>query len=193
VQDPATGFTPLHAAIAACDPANQNQEQGQRAEGQGENDEPEAPVDMEKAKETLEQLFLAGAIWNDLDANDEAPGCLAWRLGLRELYKMVVEAGVYLPQRRWNQQLLVSLSEHYWHNVVSMSYSRITISPFVMVFTLSRAPVRLPNGFPQAQPPILGVNVDLALLPPWGGWWRSMGKGAPLAERLIPTILKHRT
>jgi protein arginine N-methyltransferase 2 len=35
-----------------------------------------------------------GAIWNDLDLNDETPGCIAKRLGLDELYEMVVDAGV---------------------------------------------------------------------------------------------------
>lgn len=37
---------------------------------------------------------MSGAIWNDLDARNETPGCLAWRLGRRELYELCVEAGV---------------------------------------------------------------------------------------------------
>jgi protein arginine N-methyltransferase 2 len=74
VQDPETGYTPLHAAIAAC-----------------EGDE---GVDIEKVKEVVKELFLSGAIWNDLDMNDETPGCMAWRLGRRELYELCVEAGV---------------------------------------------------------------------------------------------------
>lgn len=49
---------------------------------------------MEMAKKVVEELFLSGAIWNDLDKNDETPGCLAWRLGLTELYEMCVNAGV---------------------------------------------------------------------------------------------------
>ena len=51
-------------------------------------------MDIEKAKVVVKELFLSGAIWNDLDVNDETPGCLAWRLGRKELYELVVEAGV---------------------------------------------------------------------------------------------------
>jgi protein arginine N-methyltransferase 2 len=74
LQDPESGYTPLHAAIAACE------------------DDPE--VDLEKAKDTVRELFMSGAIWNDLDAKGETPGCLAWRIGQKELYALVVEAGV---------------------------------------------------------------------------------------------------
>ena len=75
VQDPETGYTPLHAAIAACSP-----------------DSP--PAELDAAKEVVRELFLSGAIWNDLDSNNETPGCLAWRLGLKELYELCVDAGV---------------------------------------------------------------------------------------------------
>ncbi|KAI9645513.1 Arginine N-methyltransferase 2 [Ciborinia camelliae] len=75
VQDPETGFTPLHSVIASCE------------------DSP-SPEDIESAKATIQELFLSGAIWNDLDANNETPGCLAWRLGRKELYELVVDAGV---------------------------------------------------------------------------------------------------
>ncbi|PQE15539.1 arginine N-methyltransferase 2 protein [Rutstroemia sp. NJR-2017a WRK4] len=75
VQDPETGFTPLHAAIQAC------------------ADSP-TPSELSAAKETVKELFLSGAIWNDLDVKNETPGDLAWRLGLKELYELVVEAGV---------------------------------------------------------------------------------------------------
>src|SRR4051794_21655133 len=81
VQDPETGFTPLHAAIAACGSNTDNLEEGEE-------------VDIEKAKEVVKELFLSGAIWNDLDVNNETPGCLAWRLGRKELYDSVVDAGV---------------------------------------------------------------------------------------------------
>lgn len=93
VQDPETGYTPLHAAIAACGPAlslpssEQDIGKGQDREGGGE-------VDIEKAKEVVKELFLSGAIWNDLDTNNETPGCMAWRLGRKELYELCVEAGV---------------------------------------------------------------------------------------------------
>ncbi|KAF7868581.1 hypothetical protein EAF04_005112 [Stromatinia cepivora] len=75
VQDPETGFTPLHAAIASCE------------------DSPSLE-DIEAAKATIKELFLSGAIWNDLDTNNETPGCLAFRLGRKELYELVVDAGV---------------------------------------------------------------------------------------------------
>ena len=103
VQDPETGFTPLHAAIAACGPAKSpasepniafNTIPKQAENGEGEAEEQDAEVDIEKAKNTVEELFFSGAIWNDLDKNDETPGCLAWRLGQRELYQMCVNAGV---------------------------------------------------------------------------------------------------
>jgi len=77
VQDPETGFTPLHSAIAACSP-----------------DLDPSVEDIAAAKETVHELFMSGAIWNDLDANNETPGCLAWRLGRKELYELCVEAGV---------------------------------------------------------------------------------------------------
>lgn len=95
VQDPETGFTPLHAAIAACGSAFSNETTreevvtisgDQGAEGQ--------EVDIQKAKDTIKELFLSGAIWNDLDMNNETPGCLAWRLGQKQLYDLVVDAGV---------------------------------------------------------------------------------------------------
>ena len=99
VQDQETGFTPLHAAIAACGSAPQstisisspeNTQTSEAPEDVGELD----VVDMQKAIDVVRELFLAGAIWNDLDLEGETPGCLAWRLGRKELYGMVVEAGV---------------------------------------------------------------------------------------------------
>jgi protein arginine N-methyltransferase 2 len=106
VQDSETGMTPLHAAIAACGPAK-SQPQSQNALAQdgaegtpqdetspAEGEEGEEEVDLNKAKEVIRELFLSGAIWNDLDTNNETPGCVAWRLGRRELYEMCVEAGV---------------------------------------------------------------------------------------------------
>lgn len=80
VQDPTTGYTPLHAAIAACGPV-------------GDEDDEEGPM-MARARKVVEELFFSGAIWNDLDAGDETPGCLAYRLGRRALYGMCVDAGV---------------------------------------------------------------------------------------------------
>ncbi|WYZ34685.1 hypothetical protein EsH8_I_000961 [Colletotrichum jinshuiense] len=77
-QDPTTGETPLHAAIRACGPAKEDDDD----------------LKIEEAKETMEKLFLSGAIWNDVDSNNETPGCLALRLGQSELYRLCVEAGV---------------------------------------------------------------------------------------------------
>jgi protein arginine N-methyltransferase 2 len=95
VQDPETGFTPLHAAIAACGPSKSVKSDATNGRENGEpEDEDNEEVDLEKAKATVKELLLSGAIWNDLDANDETPGCVAWRLGQTELYDMVVDAGV---------------------------------------------------------------------------------------------------
>jgi protein arginine N-methyltransferase 2 len=108
VQDPETGFTPLHAAIAACGSAPQHVADGSSKVADGpvngatnghshestEAADEDEEVDTEKAKATVKELFLSGAIWNDLDMNSETPGCLAWRLGQKELYELIVEAGV---------------------------------------------------------------------------------------------------
>ncbi|MCJ1228791.1 Arginine N-methyltransferase 2 [Toensbergia leucococca] len=108
VQDPETGFTPLHAAIAACEPSSPipatqgtlqingqitngwNTKNGSSTADQTERNNP----DIEAAAETMRLLLQNGAIWNDLDKNDETPGCLALRLGLRDLYEIMVDAGV---------------------------------------------------------------------------------------------------
>lgn len=112
VKDPETGYTPLHAAIAGMSEENRK---GQRrlegtaangdvhvngadpdANGAGDAHETGADTDddMERAVETVQVLFQNGAIWNELDSDGETPGCLAWRLGLKRLYEMVVDAGV---------------------------------------------------------------------------------------------------
>ncbi|KAI0385962.1 arginine N-methyltransferase 2 [Hypomontagnella monticulosa] len=82
VQEPSTGETPLHAAIRACAPANRG----------ALSDDAEDVA--EHAKAAVHELFMSGAIWNDVDNNDETPGCVAARLGLKELYTLCVEAGV---------------------------------------------------------------------------------------------------
>ena len=106
VQDPETGFTPLHAAIAACDPTSENSSQSQHGSAansapnghvngnmNGERNESEKP-EMEAAVKTVKLLLQNGAIWNDVDKNNETPGCVALRLGLKELYEIMVDAGV---------------------------------------------------------------------------------------------------
>lgn len=74
------GKSPLHAAIASCAENQQN--------GESENTMKSAGC------ETVRILLENGAIWNQLDKNDETPGCLAYRLGLLDLYELMVDAGV---------------------------------------------------------------------------------------------------
>jgi protein arginine N-methyltransferase 2 len=81
-QDPKTGETPLHAAIRACGPADANA------------DDTEEDGSVEEAREVVQELFFSGAIWNDVDGNNETPGCVALRLGRKTLYNMCVDAGV---------------------------------------------------------------------------------------------------
>lgn len=88
-KDPETGYTPLHAAIAACEPEKTNVTNGDTREHTTSEQET-----IEGGVKTVKFLLLEGAIWNDLDANDETPGCMARRLGLTELYQLMVDAGV---------------------------------------------------------------------------------------------------
>ncbi|KAI1775580.1 arginine N-methyltransferase 2 [Hypoxylon cercidicola] len=81
VQEPTTGETPLHAAVRACAPANRSA-----------LDDGDEVVDG--AGGVVRELLLRGAIWNDVDGNDETPGCVAARLGLGDLYALCVGAGV---------------------------------------------------------------------------------------------------
>jgi protein arginine N-methyltransferase 2 len=99
VQDVETGFTPLHAAIAACEPEDQSGKVNGQSNGHisGENVEEvseERQQELEAAAKTVRLLLQNGAIWNDLDINGETPGCIARRLGLKELYEICVDAGV---------------------------------------------------------------------------------------------------
>jgi protein arginine N-methyltransferase 2 len=103
VQDAETGFTPLHAAIAACEPSKGN---GVAAPANGEDEGEEPQADLQAAVATVKILFENGAIWNDLDANGETPGCIAHRLNLKELYELCVDAGV-------RAELLLSRLEQY--------------------------------------------------------------------------------
>lgn len=104
VQDPHTGITPLHAAIAACKPpssppgripssADGNEDARSKFITNHEANDQNRNVVIEAAVKTVKLLLENGAIWNDLDANDETPGCLARRLGLNELYEIMVHAG----------------------------------------------------------------------------------------------------
>ncbi|KAI1335655.1 arginine N-methyltransferase 2 [Xylariaceae sp. FL0016] len=51
-------------------------------------------ANIEDAKAVVHELFLSGAIWNDVDSNNETPGCLASRVGEKALYELCVDAGV---------------------------------------------------------------------------------------------------
>lgn len=94
VKDPETGYSPLHAAIAACEPDEEEEvkSNGVQTNGDGQTHGQESTVVA--AVQTVKLLLQEGAIWNDLDLNNETPGCIARRLGLTELYDMVVDAGV---------------------------------------------------------------------------------------------------
>ncbi len=109
VQDSETGFTPLHAAIAACAPEDQHlsadkqphtnghvngDSNGDSVPGTALLEASDEDAEMAAAKKTVKMLLQNGAIWNDLDKNNETPGCIALRLGIKELYEIMVDAGV---------------------------------------------------------------------------------------------------
>ncbi|KAF2655298.1 arginine N-methyltransferase 2 [Lophiostoma macrostomum CBS 122681] len=78
VQDPTAtvATSPLHAAIAACGKAEEGKEAG------------------DDAVKTVELLLENGGIWNDLNKEDETPGCIALRSDQKRIYEILVEAGV---------------------------------------------------------------------------------------------------
>ncbi|KAJ9653462.1 Arginine N-methyltransferase 2 [Neophaeococcomyces mojaviensis] len=79
----AQGMSPLHAAIASCEKKQLNGESGSGS------------VSTESAAcDTVRLLLESGAIWNQLNKNGETPGCVAYRLGLYDLYELMVDAGV---------------------------------------------------------------------------------------------------
>ena len=94
-QDPQTGEAPLHAAIRACGPKDTT-----------EPDDEEEDGCVEEARDVLQELFFSGAIWNDVDSNNETPGCVAYRLGRKALYEMCVDAGT-------RAELLFALMDSY--------------------------------------------------------------------------------
>ena len=95
VKDPETGTTPLHAAVAACEPEEKAVNGAVNGVVNGESATADGNEEVLKSgAETIRFLLQEGAIWNDLDSNDETPGCLARRLGLKELYEVMVDAGV---------------------------------------------------------------------------------------------------
>jgi protein arginine N-methyltransferase 2 len=105
VQDRETGCCPLHATIAACETEEESAEASSNVNAHGEMAAPNSYTAdsngmssqdelLEGAKDTIKCLQQNGAIWNQLDSNNETPGCIALRLGLMELYEMMVDAGV---------------------------------------------------------------------------------------------------
>ena len=104
VQDLKTGYTPLHSAIAACkqslmqsikhDDAFSLQSVKSEQTICSADSEQAQLDEVEAASKTMRLLLQNGAIWNDLDRNNETPGCLALRLGLITLYDIMVDAGV---------------------------------------------------------------------------------------------------
>ncbi|PGH36537.1 hypothetical protein GX50_00573 [[Emmonsia] crescens] len=99
VKDPETGYTPLHAAIAACEPDTEESTGSHQAPNGTTNGDsraaPNASASVaDRGRDVVKFLLQEGAIWNDLDAKNETPGCLARRLGLNELYSLMVDAGV---------------------------------------------------------------------------------------------------
>lgn len=96
VQDAETGATPLHAAIAALEPEATEPANGDAAANgvTANGDDAEPKDELQDAARTVKLLLQNGAIWNDLDKNNETPGCIAFRLGLTGLYELMVDAGV---------------------------------------------------------------------------------------------------
>ena len=106
IQDPLSHSTPLHHAIAACAPDNDKIGRPEVAgnhlayANMGLKDSVDqsciriAQPDVDAAINTVKLLLDNGAIWNDINVADETPGCVALRLGLKDLYEIMVDAGV---------------------------------------------------------------------------------------------------
>lgn len=90
VQDSITEYTPLHAAIAAC----QTLSVGGRDFEEVKDTQFLTTEYLAKPIETVELLLRHGAIWDDLDVNGDTPGCIAKWLGLPQIYDLMVDAGV---------------------------------------------------------------------------------------------------
>lgn len=96
VRDPSVGTTPLHAAVASCEKKDEHKTpNGAGTASDNGTTKSSTKVEGEDAAvKTVELLLENGAIWNDLDKNNETPGCIALRLGLTKVYDIMVEAGV---------------------------------------------------------------------------------------------------
>lgn len=91
-QEPKTGETPLHAVVRGCGKYEPNGEDDENDDDEDDDEEEDGLV--AEARACIQEIFFSGAIWNDVDSNNETPGCTAWRLGHKQLYRMFVEAGV---------------------------------------------------------------------------------------------------
>jgi len=94
VQDSETLSTPLHAAVAACEEDAETLEDKRQMDVDQAATLETAALHEDGAVQTTKLLFENGAIWNDLDKNNETPGDIAFRLGLKNVYNTIVEAGV---------------------------------------------------------------------------------------------------
>jgi protein arginine N-methyltransferase 2 len=92
ITDPTTLKTPLHTAILAYTPPKKI------ANGHGDkaDEESKEEPDEELAKliKVVKYLLQNGAVWNALDANNDTPGCIADEKGLKEIYEIMIDAGV---------------------------------------------------------------------------------------------------
>jgi len=79
VKESTNGTTPLHAAVASC----QQQKNGTSTS-----------TTEDQTIKVVQYLLQNGAIWNDLNKDNETPGCIALRLGLTKIYDIMVDAGV---------------------------------------------------------------------------------------------------
>lgn len=89
VRDQDTGYTPLHCAVSSCEPDDEDTHHAPEGDAIAT-----AALAEETCLPTVKLLLENGAIWNDLDAAGETPGCIALRLGLKGVYELLVEAGV---------------------------------------------------------------------------------------------------
>ena len=112
-QVPATGFTPLHTAVGAIagekSPCKQSSGHGATTSDHAPDEFQASTRQQQAAKvvaKVVETLLLNGAIWNDVDHDNETPGCVALRLGCHEIYEIMVNAGVRA------EMLLMSLAEY---------------------------------------------------------------------------------
>jgi type IV protein arginine methyltransferase len=95
VRHQSSGNTPLHAAISSCAPENS-----------ATASETDHSAQVQDAEKTVRLLLENGAIWNQLNNSQMTPGCIAYDLGLDDLYRVMVDAGV-------RAEMLLSRLEEY--------------------------------------------------------------------------------